>query len=120
MKHHSTYAASKPHEPAIVMGGSGETVTWREYSLRVNRIAQYLKDIGLKEKDHIAILLENCAAYMEIATAAADAFSNHLLQPPTVNVRRAAGKNRCTCRPPAGCIVPTRHHPSIHRELPLR
>ena len=73
MKHHSTYAASKPDEPAIIIGGRGEIITWREYDLKVNQIAQYFKDIGLKEKDHIAILLENCEAYLEIATAAFDA-----------------------------------------------
>jgi len=73
MKHHSTYAASKPDEPAIIIGGSGEIITWRDYDRRANQIAQYFKDIGLKEKDHVAILLENCAAYLDIATAAFDA-----------------------------------------------
>jgi acyl-CoA synthetase (AMP-forming)/AMP-acid ligase II len=86
VKHHSTYAASKPDAPAIIMGGSGEIISWRDYSLKVNRIAQYFRDIGLKEKDHIAILLENCAAYIEVATAGLDAgllvtnISTHLKQ----------------------------------------
>jgi len=72
MQHHSTYAASKPDEPAIILATSGETICWREYDLKVNRIAQYFKDMGLKEKDHIAILLENCETYLEVIDAAID------------------------------------------------
>ncbi len=73
MKHHSVYAASKPDAPAIIMAGSGEIVTWKAYDRKVNQIGQYFKDIGLQEKDHIAILLENCETYMEIIDAAIDA-----------------------------------------------
>lgn len=73
MKHHTQYAETNPDAPAIIMANSGETVSCQEYSYKVNQIAQYFKHIGLKEKDNIAVLLENCAAYMEIINAAIDA-----------------------------------------------
>ena len=73
MKHHSTYAASKPDAPAIILAGSGKIITWQEHDRKVNQIAQYYRDIGLKEKDHIAVLLENCEAYIQIIDAAIDA-----------------------------------------------
>lgn len=73
MKHHTVYAKSKPDAPAIILAGSGKTITYREYDFKVNQIAQYFRDIGLKEKDHIAILLENNEEYLEIMDAAIDA-----------------------------------------------
>lgn len=72
MQHHSIYAVSKPDKPAIILAASGKTISWREYDQKVNKIAQYFKDIGLKEKDHIAILLENGETYLEIIDAAID------------------------------------------------
>jgi acyl-CoA synthetase (AMP-forming)/AMP-acid ligase II len=73
MKHHTHHAKTKPDTPAVIVGGTGEAVTWKEFSRRVNRIAQYFRGIGLWEKDHIALLLENNENYLEIMTAAFDA-----------------------------------------------
>lgn len=73
MQHHSVYAVEKPGTPAVILAGSGKTISWKEYDIRVNRIAQYFRHIGLKEKDHIAVLLENCETYLEILDAAVDA-----------------------------------------------
>ena len=73
MKHHTYYAKIKPDAPAVIMAESGKAITWKEHDLRVNQLAQYFRDIGLKEKDHIAILMENNAQYIEIMNAAVDA-----------------------------------------------
>jgi len=73
MKHHTHYAETKPDAPAIIMGGSGKNVTWKEHDRRVNQLARYYRDIGLKEKDHIAILMENSQQYVETMDAAVDA-----------------------------------------------
>ena len=73
MKHHTYYAETKPDAPAIIMGGSGKIVTWKEHDRRVNQLARYYRDIGLKEKDHIAILMENSQQYVETMDAAVDA-----------------------------------------------
>ena len=86
MKHHTVHAQSKPDAPAIILAGSGEIITFGEYDRQVNRIAQYFRDIGLKEKDHLAILMENNKTYIEVIDAAFDAglylttISTHLQQ----------------------------------------
>ncbi len=73
MNHHTKYVQKKPNTPVIISAASGKIVTWQQFSSRVNKIAQYFRDIGLKEKDHIAILLENCTTFFEIIEAATDA-----------------------------------------------
>jgi long-chain acyl-CoA synthetase len=86
MKHHTHYAKTKPNAPAVIMAESGKIILWEEYNRRVNQLARYFRDIGLKEKDHIAILMENSGHYFEILDAAGDAgllfttISTHLKQ----------------------------------------
>ena len=63
-------AARFPDTPAVVMGGSGEVVSYRELNEAANRVAHVLRDAGLQVGDHIAILMENNAAYLEAAWAA--------------------------------------------------
>ncbi|HET6963657.1 MAG TPA: AMP-binding protein [Acidimicrobiales bacterium] len=53
------HAAAHPDQPAVVMLGSGEVVTYREFEERSNRIAHALRRQGLRRGDHIAILSEN-------------------------------------------------------------
>lgn len=86
MMHHSVYAKTKPDAPAIILAGSGKTITHSEFDREVNRIAQYFRDIGLQEKDHVAILMENNEIFIEVLEAAFDAgllittISTHLQQ----------------------------------------
>jgi long-chain acyl-CoA synthetase len=56
-------------QPAIVMAGSGETVTYRELEARSNRIAHLLRAAGLKRLDHYAIFMENHPRYIECCAA---------------------------------------------------
>jgi long-chain acyl-CoA synthetase len=93
VKHHAHYAKTKPKSPAVILAESGKTILWEEYNRRVNQLAQYFRDIGLKEKDTIAILMENSGHYLEILDAAVDAgllfttISTHLKQIEISNVR---------------------------------
>jgi len=66
LNHHSVYAETKPQAPAYIMAKSGEIVTWGEFNQRINRLARYFKDIGLKPKDHIALCMENNTQYFEV------------------------------------------------------
>ena len=59
-------AVAHPDKPAIIMGSSGETVTFGEYEARSNRVAHLLRDAGLRRGDHIAVLIENSAQLLEI------------------------------------------------------
>jgi acyl-CoA synthetase (AMP-forming)/AMP-acid ligase II len=66
----SWHAAQTPDVPAIVMGSSGVTVTYRQLDERSRKFAHALRSRGLKVGDHIAILMENCPAFIEAAWAA--------------------------------------------------
>jgi fatty-acyl-CoA synthase len=61
-----TFAASTPDHPAVIMGGSGEVVTYRQLDERSNRLAQFLRAQGLGVGDVVAVLLDNNARYHEV------------------------------------------------------
>jgi len=63
------FAERTPDRPAIILGGSGKIVTWRELVERSNRMANYFVSIGLKPGDHIAYILENNEYVHQIAWA---------------------------------------------------
>ncbi len=64
------HARQHPDRAALIMAGSGEVVTYREYEQGCNRLAHVLRDHGLRDGDHIAVLMENCPAMLEIEGAA--------------------------------------------------
>lgn len=70
MPHPSVTAETYPHKPAIIMGSSGEMVTYRELDERSNQGAQLFRSLGLKTGDHIGMMLENNRQFLEIAWAA--------------------------------------------------
>ncbi|HEY9312921.1 acyl-CoA synthetase [Williamsia sp.] len=64
------HARQTPDRPAIIMASGGQTVTYRELEQRSIRGACALRARGLRAGDHIAILMENNQAFLEIAWAA--------------------------------------------------
>jgi long-chain acyl-CoA synthetase len=68
--HPGVYAAITPDKPAVVMGDSGQRITYRELDERANRLAQLLYERGLRPGDGIAILAENHPRYYEVYWAA--------------------------------------------------
>ena len=64
------HAERRPDHPAVVMAESGKTVTYRQLDDRSNRLAQLLHARGLRFGDHLAILMENNARYLEVCWAA--------------------------------------------------
>jgi long-chain acyl-CoA synthetase len=68
--HPGPFARTAPDRPAIIMGGSGEIVTYRELDARSNRLAHALRSMGLRRGDVVAVLMENNARYHEVAWAA--------------------------------------------------
>ncbi len=64
--HHAT---AHPDRAAFVMAGSGETVTYRAFEERANRLAHLLRAQGLQRLDHYAIFMENNARYLEACAA---------------------------------------------------
>lgn len=70
MPHPSITAQTHPHKPAIVMGDSGEIVTYRQLDERSNQGAQLFRSLGLQTGDHIGMMLENNRQFLEICWAA--------------------------------------------------
>jgi fatty-acyl-CoA synthase len=58
-----------PGQPAVIMGTSGETVTFRQLDEGSNRLAHLLRSRGLGHTDHVAILMENNPRFFDAAWA---------------------------------------------------
>ncbi|HEY4204669.1 MAG TPA: acyl-CoA synthetase [Xanthobacteraceae bacterium] len=70
MTHPSHYARTQPDKIAYQMAGTGKAITYRELDDLSNQGAQLFRSLGLKAGDHIALLMENRLAFMEICWAA--------------------------------------------------
>lgn len=64
--HPITHAAARPDHPAIVMAGSGETVSYGEMDAAANRLAQLLRARGLGAGERFGLLMENNALYLQL------------------------------------------------------
>jgi len=60
---------SRADQPAFIMAATGEAVTYAELEARSNRLAHFLRGVGLKRLDHYAIFMENNARYLECCGA---------------------------------------------------
>jgi long-chain acyl-CoA synthetase len=63
------YAVKLAGQPAFIMAGSGEAVTYAEYEARSNRLAHLLRSRGLQRLDHYAVFMENNSRYLECCGA---------------------------------------------------
>lgn len=57
--HPSIHAKTQPERPAIIMAGSGETISFAELDRRSNQVAQLLRSRGIKVGDTVALCMEN-------------------------------------------------------------
>lgn len=64
------HALTHPDKPAVIMDGSGKTITYRELDTRSNQLAQLWWKLGLRPGGHVAILAENTPHYYEVYWAA--------------------------------------------------
>ena len=70
MTHPSIYARTQPNKIAYQMAATGKAITYRELDELSNQGAHLFRALGLKAGDHIAFLMENRLAFMEICWAA--------------------------------------------------
>src|SRR5215212_5227243 len=70
MTHPSIHARTHPNKIAYQMAGTGKAITYRELDELSNQGAHLFRSLGLKAGDHIAFLMENRLAFMEICWAA--------------------------------------------------
>src|ERR1700744_5550501 len=70
MTHPSVHARNTPDKIAYQMASSGKAITYRALDELSNPGAHLFRKLGLKPGDHIALLMENRLAFMEICWAA--------------------------------------------------
>jgi len=70
MTHPSIHARTNPSKIAYQMASTGKAITYRELDELSNQGAHLFRKLGLKAGDHIALLMENRLAFMEICWAA--------------------------------------------------
>src|SRR3954451_14607230 len=70
MTHPSVHARTQPDKIAYRMAGSGKAITYRELDELSNQGARLFRSLGLEAGNHVALLLENRLAFMEICWAA--------------------------------------------------
>jgi long-chain acyl-CoA synthetase len=70
MPHFSHFARATPDRPAYIMAGSGQVVTYGELDRRSHQIAHFFRQQGLQPGDHIALMMKNCAEFLQVAQGA--------------------------------------------------
>src|SRR2546429_9908984 len=68
--HLAAVAEGAPDRAAIIMGQSGETITFRELDERSNQVAQLFRARGIERGGSVAIMLENHPRFLEVLWAA--------------------------------------------------
>ena len=68
--HPGDMASAMPDKPAYIMAATGHSVSFRELDEVSMQIAQLFRSLGLNRGDHIAILLENHPAFIQLCLAA--------------------------------------------------
>jgi fatty-acyl-CoA synthase/long-chain acyl-CoA synthetase len=70
MTHPSIHARTNPDKIAYQIAETGKAITYRELDELSNQGARLFRSLGLKAGDHVALLMENRLAFMEICWAA--------------------------------------------------
>ena len=64
--HPIAHAQARPDHPAIIMAGSGETVSYRAMDETANRFAGLLRARGVGRDGHFGLLMENNSLYLQL------------------------------------------------------
>jgi acyl-CoA synthetase (AMP-forming)/AMP-acid ligase II len=70
MTHPSVHALTCPDKPAVIMAGSGQTVTYRQLDERSNQCAHLFRSLGLQQGDTVSFCLENRAEFFDLVWGA--------------------------------------------------
>src|ERR1700759_316235 len=66
----ATFARTAPERPAVIMGNSGEVVTYAQLDARSNQLAHLLRERGLRPASVLAVCMENNSSYHVVQWAA--------------------------------------------------
>ncbi|MFP5577045.1 MAG: AMP-binding protein [Acidimicrobiia bacterium] len=61
------HAATRPDHPAVIMAGTGQTMTYAELDEEANRLSQLFRSLGLQPGDHVAFCMENHPRFLAVA-----------------------------------------------------
>jgi long-chain acyl-CoA synthetase len=64
------HAETTPDKPAVIMAGSGRTMTYRELDAEANQVSHLFRSLGLRPGDHVAFCLENHPRFHALAWGA--------------------------------------------------
>ena len=70
MGHPAVHAQAFPDKPAVIMAGSGETITYKQLDERSNQCAHLFRSLGLQHGDTVAFCLENRADFFDLVWGA--------------------------------------------------
>ena len=73
MAHPGHHALARPHDVALVISPSGQTVTWAELRRRIVQAANALHDLGARPGDGVAFCVENRVEFAVLVWACLDA-----------------------------------------------
>lgn len=62
-------ARDNPNRPAVIMGGSGRTLTYGELDAAANQLARLFHDQGLRRLDHVVCFMENSPELFVVCSA---------------------------------------------------
>ena len=68
--HLTSLAREQGDKPAVILAGSGATLSYAELDRQSNKIAQLFRSRGLRPGDHIAVLMENRPEFFAVVWAA--------------------------------------------------
>src|ERR1700712_5878984 len=60
------YLSTQPDKPAIIMGGSGLTMTFAELDAAANCFSHVLRNAGVQPGDHVPVCMENPPLYFAV------------------------------------------------------
>lgn len=112
--HPVSHAQTRADRPAIVMAGSGETVTYAQMDATANRFAQWLRAQGLGRGDAFGVLMENNALYLQLVWGSQRAgtmmvpISTRLTAPEVAYILRDSG---------ASLLITTTHFAEVSEAL---
>src|SRR5215472_13431472 len=111
MTHPSIHARKNPDKIAYKMAGTGKAITYRELDELSNQGAHLFRSLGLKAGDHIALLMENRLAFLEICWAAQrsglyyTAISRYLTKDEIAYIVKDCGARAVITSPKCGGVI---------------
>src|SRR5215469_15062554 len=59
-------AQRDPERIALIEAETGEQLTFRQFEEAANRVAHLFRDFGLRQRDRVAVFMENCFEMVEV------------------------------------------------------